>query len=58
MIPLNFEWDKGKDTSNRKKHGVSFDEAQAVFYDEAIRIISARKATRTEGKYYMDRWTK
>jgi len=31
---IKFEWDTTKATSNRKKHGVSFEEAQSVFYDE------------------------
>lgn len=29
----SFEWDAGKAASNRKKHGVSFDEATEVFDD-------------------------
>jgi len=29
-----FSWDPAKATSNLKKHGVSFEEAQSVFYDE------------------------
>ena len=89
---ITFEWDQAKATSNQKKHGVSFEEARSVFYDEfavqffddensgsedlflmlgfsdeahllivchcerengnVIRIISARKATKKEGKYY------
>jgi uncharacterized protein len=89
---IKFEWDTAKAKSNKKKHGVSFEEAQSVFYDEfavqffddesseledrflmlgfsdearllivchcernqgnIIRIISARKATKIEGKYY------
>ena len=89
---IKFEWDLAKANSNKKKHGVSFEEAQSVFYDEfavqffddenseledkflmlgfsdearlliichcernqgnIIRIISARKATKIEGKYY------
>ena len=31
---IKFEWDTTKATSNKKKHGVSFEEAQSVFYDE------------------------
>ena len=31
---IKFEWDPAKSTANIKKHGVSFDEAQTVFYDE------------------------
>lgn len=89
---IKFEWDAVKATLNQKKHDVSFEEAQSVFYDEfavqffnednskaedrflmlgfsdrarllivchcerdqgnTIRIISARKATKNEGKYY------
>ena len=29
-----FDWDPAKATANVRKHGVSFDEAQSVFYDE------------------------
>ena len=89
---IEFEWTKSKAKSNLKKHGVSFEDAQSVFYDdlaiqfdddiseneerfillgmshlsrilvvvhcergegkEALRIISARKATKTEKQYY------
>ena len=31
---IAFEWDATKAASNIKKHGVSFEEAQSVFYDE------------------------
>ena len=31
---LRFEWDERKNTANKKKHGVSFEEAQTVFFDE------------------------
>lgn len=34
MNELQFEWDKRKEKTNIKKHGVSFEEAQAVFFDE------------------------
>jgi len=34
MDELLFEWDKRKEKANIKKHGVSFDEARTVFYDE------------------------
>lgn len=29
-----FEWDENKALANIKKHGVSFEEARAVFYDD------------------------
>jgi len=31
---INFEWNPAKAAANIKKHGVSFEEAQSVFYDE------------------------
>ena len=90
MAEANFEWDPGKASANRRKHGVSFDEAATVFddpnakeeydgqhadvedrwiviglsnrlrllvvsytkRDEAIRIISARRATKAEARRY------
>ena len=38
MSELGFKWDATKSRANKRKHGVSFDEAQTVFLDEnAIR---------------------
>jgi uncharacterized DUF497 family protein len=34
MKHLEFEWDKKKDKTNTKKHGISFDDARTAFYDE------------------------
>lgn len=31
---MDFEWDENKNQINQKKHGVSFEEAKTVFYDE------------------------
>lgn len=92
MEILKFEWDENKNLINQRKHGISFDEAKTVFYDDealviddpehseeedrfiilglsnktnllvvchcyrasetVIRIISARKATKTETNFY------
>ena len=92
MKKLHFEWDPAKSKVNLAKHGVSFEEATTVFYDNravefydgdssewedrflllgisaklrllvichcyrasdsVIRIISARKATKNESKFY------
>jgi len=94
MDDIKFEWDEEKDQSNQQKHGISFEEAKTVFYDDAariiddpdhsaeeereiilgfsvkanllmvchcyrasgtvIRVISARKATRTEAEQYQN----
>ena len=94
MEYLKFEWDENKNSINKSKHNISFEEAKTVFYDEqalviddpdhselearfiilgqsnttkllvvchcyresdtVIRIISARKATKTETTQYYD----
>jgi len=40
MNYIRFEWDENKNSSNIKKHGISFEEAKTVFYDENARLIS------------------
>jgi len=38
MKEIRFDWDEKKNRENKKKHDVSFEEAQTVFFDErAIR---------------------
>lgn len=32
---IRFDWDDTKNRVNTRKHGVSFEEAQSVFFDEA-----------------------
>ena len=40
MGGIRFEWDERKNRENRRKHGVSFGEAQTLFLDEnAIRFF-------------------
>ncbi|MEI7694917.1 MAG: BrnT family toxin [Chlorobium sp.] len=91
-MTIEFQWDDNKGRINSEKHGVTFQEAKTVFYDEfadqffdqensdeedrflllgrsihsrilmvchcyresdeVIRIISARRATKTETKFY------
>lgn len=36
---LEFEWDDDKAKANRKKHGVSFEEASTIFGDPLARTI-------------------
>ncbi|MBR4916790.1 MAG: BrnT family toxin [Fibrobacter sp.] len=62
-MQIEFVWDQKKNETNRKKHGVSFEEAKTCFKDDYAkvffdaehivnRIISARKATKKENQYY------
>lgn len=39
MSNIKFEWDAIKASVNKKKHGVSFDEAKTVFFDENAKVI-------------------
>ena len=39
MNVLRFEWDERKAAANAKRHGVSFEEARSVFFDERARLI-------------------
>lgn len=34
MESINFEWDENKNQINQKKHGIDFEEAATVFYDD------------------------
>jgi uncharacterized protein len=36
---IEFAWDRRKARTNLVKHGVSFEEAQSVFWDENARLI-------------------
>jgi uncharacterized DUF497 family protein len=55
---MNYEWDPAKNLENIKKHKVSFEQAVIVledpyrFYEDTIRIISARRANRNEMEAY------
>lgn len=50
---IKFEWDAAKAASNLKKHGISFTEAQSVFYDEfALQFFDADSSV-TEDRFLM-----
>lgn len=39
MKKIRFEWDQNKAAVNKMKHGISFIEAQTVFYDDQALVI-------------------
>jgi uncharacterized protein len=46
---IKFEWNPSKATANLKKHQVSFEEAQTVFYDEfAVQFFDAEHSDEEE----------
>ena len=48
-----FEWNERKAAANRKKYGVSFDEATSVFLDEYARLIHDPLAASHEGRFIL-----
>lgn len=53
MDELRFEWDSNKAESNRKKHGISFEEAQTAFYDDNARLVHDPEHSRDEDRYIL-----
>jgi uncharacterized DUF497 family protein len=39
-MTIRFEWDDTKARTNIRKHGITFDEARTVFFDENARVIA------------------
>ncbi|MCI5116126.1 MAG: BrnT family toxin [Candidatus Electrothrix sp. AW1] len=50
-MKLNFEWDEKKAKSNRKKHGIGFDEAATVFLDPLSMTIPDHDHSAEEQRY-------
>lgn len=53
MTDLVFEWDEGKSRANRKKHGVSFEEARSAFLDEDARVIPDPEHSEEEDRFVL-----
>ena len=39
MAELRFDWDARKNSESKRRHGVSFEEARTVFYDDRAILI-------------------
>jgi len=51
---IRFEWNAAKAASNERKHGVSFEEAISVFYDEfAIQFFDSESPELEEDRFLM-----
>lgn len=48
---MRFEWDARKAASNRRKHGVSFEEAATVFDDPRVMIFYDEEHSDEEDRY-------
>jgi len=50
---LRFEWDERKNKTNRRKHGVSFEEAQTTFADEHGLLIDDPEHSDAEDRFVL-----
>lgn len=50
---IEFEWDPAKARSNQRKHGVSFEEARSVFYDEYAIQFDDEENSEEEERFLM-----
>src|SRR3989338_6945347 len=53
MKSMTFEWDAAKASVNQKKHGISFNEAKTVFYDENAIIIHDPEHSNDEERFVL-----
>lgn len=53
MSTLRFEWDDRKAAANVKKHGVSFEVAKTVFFDERAKLIDDLDHSNDEERYVL-----
>jgi uncharacterized DUF497 family protein len=50
---LRFEWDEEKNRSNRRKHGVWFEEAQSAFRDPNARLFDDPEHSDDEARFIL-----
>ena len=53
MQNIRFAWDEAKNRSNKRKYGVSFEEAKSVFYDEYAVEYDDPDHSRDEARFLM-----
>jgi hypothetical protein len=53
MGELRFEWDPRKAAANRRKHGVSFTEAESAFADEHALLLDDPAQSDTEDRFVL-----
>ena len=53
MNPIRFEWDPRKAQSNKRKHGISFEEAQSVFFDEQGLLLEDPQPSDQEERFIL-----
>jgi len=53
MSQIRFEWDPHKAKSNAQKHGVSFEEARSVFFDEQALLFEDPQPLHEEERFVL-----
>ena len=53
MSDIQIQWDPAKETENRRKHGVSFQEAEAVFSDEHALLLDDPEHSNEEDRFIL-----
>ena len=53
MSTLRFEWDARKASANERKHGVTFEEARSVFFDDRVRLIDDPDHSEDEERFVL-----
>jgi uncharacterized protein len=53
MNEIRFDWDARKASSNEKKHGVSFEEARSVFFDEQGLLLEDPQPVHEEERFVL-----
>ena len=53
MSEITFEWNSRKASENKRKHGVSFDEAKSAFLDENARLIPDTENSEDEDRFVL-----
>jgi len=50
---IRFEWDPRKAAGNRRKHGVSFEEARSVFLDDEALLVADPEHSESEDRFIL-----
>jgi uncharacterized DUF497 family protein len=53
MKDIHFEWDETKNKVNFQKHGISFEEAESVFFDECALLIADPDHSENEDRFVL-----
>ena len=53
MKDICFEWNEAKSKANFRKHGISFEEAKSVFFDEYALLLADPDHSETEDRFVL-----